>query len=249
MKKIIGLLVLGLVFACNSEDANDCFQTTGTMTQETILVENFENILVNRGVQLFIEEGDAYAVIVETGENLINDIDVVVIGNQLEITDNNTCNFVRDYAATKVYVTAPNLKTIRNSSQYTISSIGVLNYNNLSLISEDFNLPGSFTDGDFSLQLHTTNLSVVSNNLSSFYLSGTAEHVDIGFYSGSGRFEAQDLIAQNINIYHRGTNDMIINPQLTLTGEIRSNGNVIVVHTPPVVTTETFYTGHFIFTD
>ncbi|MGR7812371.1 head GIN domain-containing protein [Lacinutrix undariae] len=249
MKKIIGLFILVLVFACDSEDANDCFQTTGHNVQQEFLVENFEKILVNRGVELFIEQGDTYTVIVESGENLINDVDVIVVGNQLEITDNNTCNFVRDYAVTKVYVTAPNIKTIRSSTQYEISSIGVLNYNNLSLISEDFNLQGSFTVGDFSLQLNATNLSIVSNNMSSFYLSGTAENVNVGFYSGSGRFEAEDLIAQNINVYHRGTNDMIVNPQLQLTGEIRSVGNVIVVNTPPLVTAQSFYTGHLVFED
>ena len=41
------------------------------------------------------------------------------------------CNFVRDYGLTKVYVTAPNVSEITNNSEFTVHSIGVLNYPNL----------------------------------------------------------------------------------------------------------------------
>ena len=71
MKKIIGLFILVLIFACDSEDANDCFQTKGNNIQQEFLVENFEKILVNRGVELFIEQGDVYTVIVESVKILL----------------------------------------------------------------------------------------------------------------------------------------------------------------------------------
>ncbi|MFT4803434.1 MAG: hypothetical protein ACI9YE_000627, partial [Psychroserpens sp.] len=47
----------------------------------------------------------------------------------------------------------------------------------------------------------------------------------------------------------RSSNDMIINAQQSLTGEIRSTGDVIVVNTPLVVDVEQFYTGALIFED
>lgn len=115
------------------------FQTSGAIIQETIAVSSFERILVNRGVELIIKEAPEYSVIVETGKNLINDVKVEIIENQLVLTDNNTCNYVRDYGITKVYVEAPNLTELRTSSQYDISSDGVLNYQSLTLLSENFN--------------------------------------------------------------------------------------------------------------
>ena len=82
MKKSIYIIVL-LLFACNSEDANDCFQKSGNLIQKTIEVSSFDKILINRDIELIIKEAPQYAVVVETGENLMADVSVEVIGNQL----------------------------------------------------------------------------------------------------------------------------------------------------------------------
>lgn len=236
-----------IIVACNSEDASDCFQTEGNLLQQEVTVTAFERILVNRDIELIVKEGLEYSVIIETGENLLNDVLAIVVDNQLQLTDNNSCNYVRDYDITKVYVTTPNLKEIRNSSQYEVSSDGVLTFPELSLISEDFNAPGSFTVGDFRLQVAIEDLDIVSNNISSFYISGTVSNLDIGFFSGAGRFEGENLIAQKVNVYHRGSNDMIVNPQVSLSGELRGTGDLISVNEPATINVEQFYTGMLIF--
>lgn len=247
MKKLTYIFCLLLIFACNSEDAGDCFQTSGSIIQQEITLVAFDKILVNRDVELILKKGVDFKITIETGENLMNDVEAVVIDGELQLTDNNSCNYFRDYGLTKVYVTAPNITKIRSSTQYDISSDGVLNYSNLELISEDFNAAGSFTVGDFRLQVNTSQLRVVANNISSFYITGQTENLFVGFYSGSGRFEGENLIAQNISVFHRGSNDIIINPQVSLSGEIRSTGDVISKHHPATVNVETFYTGHLIF--
>jgi len=247
MKKIIYILSLFLIVACNSEDALDCFQTEGNIVQQEVVVGSFEKIVVNRDIELIIKEGQEYTVTIETGENLLNDVLATVVDNELQLSDYNSCNYVRDYGITKVYVTAPNITEIRNSSQYEVSSNGVLTYSNLTLISEDFNAPGSFTVGDFRLQINNDKLRVVSNNISSFYITGTVNSLFVGFYAGAGRFEGENLIAQNVDVFHRGSNDMVVNPQISLTGELRGTGNLISVNQPPTVQVEQFYTGELIF--
>ena len=246
MKKIIYLLVF-LVFACNSEDANDCFQTSGTIVQQDVDVVGFERILVNRDITLIITEAPEYKVTIETGENLINDVKAEVIGDRLVLTDDNNCNYVRDYGITKIYVEAPNLTEIRTSSQYEISSNGVLNYPSLRLLSEDFNEATDFTVGDFRLSINSESLRITSNNISSFYINGEVETLFVGFFSGSGRFEGENLIAQNVEVNHRGSNDMVVNPQASLTGILRGTGNLISVNEPPIVEVERVYTGQLFF--
>jgi hypothetical protein len=246
MRKFVYIFVL-IVFACDSEDANDCFQTSGSIIQEELAISNFDRILVNRDVALIIKEASDYKVIIETGENLINEVKVEIIGNQLVLTDNNTCNYIRDYGLTKVYVEAPNLTEIRTSSQYEIVSDGLLSYEELTLYSENVLGESEFTIGDFRLTINSENLNVVSNNLSSFYIEGTVTSLFVGFYSGSGRFEAENLIAQDVEVYHRGSNDIIINPQLSLTGELRGTGDLISVNEPPFVDVERLYIGQLIF--
>lgn len=246
MKNIIYILVL-LLFACNSEDANDCFQTSGPIIQEMVDISSFDRILVKRDVELIIKQGLEYKVTIETGENLINDVKAEVIGDILVLTDNNTCNYVRDYGITKIYVEAPNLTEIRTSSQYEIASDGILNYEDLTLLSEDFNENSAFTVGDFRLTINSETFKIVSNNISLFYIDGTVEDLSVKFFSGSGRFEGENLIAQNVDIYHRGSNDMVINPQLSLSGELRGTGDLISVNEPPVVDVVRIYTGRLIF--
>lgn len=247
MKKLGYIFYILLIIACDSESASDCFQITGTIIQKEIPISSFETILVNRDIELIIKEGPDYNLVLETGENLLNDVEAIVIGNELQLSDYNTCNYVRDYGITKVYVTAPNIKEIRNSSQYDVSSDGVLNYNSIRLISEDFNAPGSFTVGDFRMQVNSENLSITANNISSYYISGQVDNLFVGFYSGAGRFQGEGLLADNINVYHRGSNDMIVNPLLSLTGELRGTGNLISLNNPLEVEIVQLYTGQLIF--
>jgi len=247
MRKVTYILLFIFSLACNSDKANDCFQSAGKSIQQDITIGSFSQILVNRDIELIITEGPAHKIIIETGENLINDIEVFVVSNRLELTNNNTCNFVRDYGLTKIYVTAPNIKKIIGSTQYPIRSAGILNYENLELISEDFTDPKSSPLGDFSLQLNATNLKVVSNNISSFFISGNVENLNISFPGGNGRFEGANLIAEKVDILHRGSNDMIVNPQQELKGRLISVGNLISKNAPPIVDVETAYLGELIF--
>ena len=128
MKKILLIFIGILLLSCDSENANDCFQKTGGIISQEIVVADFTKIKVNRDVELVLKEGATQKVVIETGENLLNDVSAVVSGNQLVLTDSNTCNYVRDYNVTKVYVTAPNITEIISSTQFQISSDGVLNY-------------------------------------------------------------------------------------------------------------------------
>lgn len=247
MKKIFLIIVSVLIYTCDSENAFDCFQNAGPIIEETKDVAAFERIFVNRDITLVIKEGLDYTVRIETGKNLINEVTAEVIGNQLILTDNNTCNFVRDFGITKIFITAPNLTEITTSTQFEILSDGVLNYNSLRLISEDFSEQSENTVGDFRLKVNSEDVAIVSNNISLFYLEGMTNNLFIEFSSGSGRFEGENLIAQHVSVSHRGSNDMIVNPIQSISGLIRGTGNVIAVHEPPVIDVEEVYIGRLIF--
>ena len=247
MKFLKYILLLFLIIACDSEDAGDCFQKSGSIIQQEVALSVFDKILVNRDIELIIKEGVAQSVIIETGKNLLNDVVAEVVDGRLTLTDNNTCNYVRDYGITKVYITSPNITEIRSSTQYDISSDGVLSYPSLIILSEDFNAPGSFNVGDFRLQIDNTNFNLVFNNLSVCYISGQTDNLNITFAAGTSRFEGRYLVAQNVNVSNRGSNDMIVNPQQEITGKISGIGDVISVNVPPVIDVEEVYRGRLIF--
>ncbi|TRZ44388.1 head GIN domain-containing protein [Robertkochia solimangrovi] len=248
MKKVIllGLFVLVLL-SCDSEKAPDCLKTAGKTITEERLTESFSSILVNEGLRLVVRQQERYKVTVETGENLIADVDAKVVAGQLILSMNNTCNWVRDYGETIIYVDAPELTEIRSSTQFDVRSEGILRFESLTLLSENFQMPDYRTDGEFYLDVDVDRLSVTFNSLANAYISGQCEQLNLNFASGNSRFEGRDLEAASVNIYHRGSNDIIVNPINSLIGDLFGTGNVIVVSRPEVVEVQEHYRGRLIY--
>lgn len=247
MKKAIKLLIIiALFYSCDSENTGNCFQIAGTSIQQEFTVSSFNEILINEHVELIIKEGAIQKVTVETGENLMNDIDIQTVNNKLIITNNNTCNFVRDYGLTKVYVTSPNITEIRNSSELAVRSEGVLTYPTLNLIADDFQ-SDYLNVGDFYMTVNNTTLNITSNGISNFYINGQTIDLTVGFYAGDSRFEGKDLIATNVTVTQKSTNDMLVNPQAEITGNIYSLGDVIAFNQPTIVNVTEHYQGKLIF--
>jgi hypothetical protein len=246
MKKILYILSIIILASCNSENAPDCFQNSGDIIQKEFTVTDFTKITVFERIELIIKEGAAHKVIVETGEFLMDEIEVKVENGRLLLNNNNGCNLTREFGITKIYVTAPNLTEIRSSTGLPTRSDGVLTYPNLTLFSEDHS-DVFHTDGIFNLHIENSSLRIILNNLSSLTMEGNTDNLNINFASGDARFEGRNFIAQNVTIYHRGSNDIIVNPQVSLTANLVSTGDVIVVNTPPTLDIQEQYTGRVIF--
>jgi hypothetical protein len=71
--------------------------------------------------------------------------------------------------------------------------------------------------------------------------------LSVNFFAGDGRFVGRDLIAQHVNVFHRGSNDMVINAQQSLTGRLVSTGNLISVNRPVEVDIKEAFNGRLIF--
>ncbi len=246
--RIIMYIILPLfVLGCDSENALDCFQRTGDIVRKEVAVSDFTRILVNPNIELILKQGETTSVLIETGDNLLEEVTATVVEDRLVLSDTNDCAFFRDFNQTKIFVTAPDIREIRSATQFDISSDGVLTYPSLSLLSEDFNEDTGSTNGTFNLEVNSESISVVGNNIASFFIKGTAENLSVSFFSGTGRFEGANLIAQNVRVSHRGTNKMIVNPQQSIRGNIRSTGDVISVSRPSIIEVEEFFTGRLLF--
>ena len=250
MNKVVYLVIVFIFLACDSENGSDCFKKEGTIVQREIDLDLFTEIIVYERVQLFIEEGAIQKVIIESGKNLIDDIEVKVDGNQLSLIDNNNCNYIRDYDITKVYVTSPNITEIRNSSGLEVTSIGVLTYPVLNLLSENFENEDVYhNDGNFKLTLNVEEIKITSNGYSTFRLSGNANNAFFNTYAGNTHILAENLTINEITLFHRSTGRMVVRPIEAIRGKIAGIGNVIAKNRPPIVEVEELYTGELIFED
>lgn len=249
LKKSMFFLML-LVISCNSESAPDCLQNSGELIREEVVLPAFTKITVFENVSLVLKEGTEAKVEVETGAFLRDEVSAVVEGDRLLLRDTNDCNYFREYGTTTVYVTSPNITEIRSSTGSPIRSAGVLTYPTMTLLSESFiNQESETTDGEFDLEVNSTNLSVIVNGIAYFKLKGTVQNLNLTVAAGDSRIEAEDLIAEVILLDHRGTNDLIVHPQQSLRGVIRGTGDVISVNRPLEVDVEEIFNGRLIFRD
>jgi hypothetical protein len=248
MKKIAIVFCLILLVGC--EKPGDCVKSSGPMRSRVYENLVFSKILVNKGIGVVISEGTDYKVEVKAGENLINDIEVELVGDMLKLTDNTTCNWTREYGETVVYITAPNLTDIYSKTEKTIASGGILHFPALRLVSMDtFDGYDGVGTGDFILQLEIEGrLTVESNDISGFFLIGHANSMFVNFYESGGILHGEKLYAQDIEVYHRGTNNVILYPIHSINGGIYNSGNVICYNHPelPEQVGE-YYRGKLIF--
>lgn len=249
MKKYIIYNILVLAFiSCNGDNVPDCFQNSGDLVRAQREVPFFTTITVFENLNLVLRQGDEQQVEIETGEFLLNEVTAEVENSRLVLRNTNDCNFVRDFGITTIYVTSPNIEEIRSSTGFLISSDGVLNYPELRLISESFINPDTATtDGSFDLDMNSETVFVVANGVAFFQLSGTVGTLNINLPAGDTRVEAAAVVAQNVSLNHRGTNDIFVNPQQRISGVIRGLGDVISVNRPPEVEVEEIFDGRLIF--
>lgn len=242
------LFLLAPVQSCSPEDTPECFKSTGTIVSRELKVEPFDELIVYGRIKMFIEQGDEHKVMVESGANLIGDIKAEVQEGRLSLRNGNECNFFREYDVTKIYVTVPNLTWLQHAGNQTIEGIGPLVFPDIWLRSLNQEKdPDIYTNGDFDLELVSDQVRITSDGYSNFFLKGETHYFDIYIADDDSRVEAKDLVAGIVEIRHRGTNKLFVNPQQILRGEIRSTGDVISVNRPPTVDIETFYTGKLIF--
>ncbi len=249
MKKIGYIICLVFLLGCDSENSIDCIQASGDIVEQGFDVTRFDKIIVGKGVSLIISQGETRSVVFQTGENLINEVSAYVANDTLWLNELNTCNLVRDYGIVKAFVTTPNITEIHNRSGLDIYSEGLIEFSDLSLVSDDPEGLGEIqVNGDFIFDdLNVDNLVITANGLSKFFLKGEANNCSFQAADSDVRIDASELIIQNLFLFHRSTNKMIVNPQKSIRGKIVGVGDVISLTQPPIVEVEEFYTGRLIF--
>ncbi len=245
MKKLFIIYSLFLsLLSCNSESANDCIKTSGSIVKREILnIQPFDKIKVEQGIELILIQGSEQKIEVEVGENLFNEISIEVKDYELILKNNISCNWFRDYNPAKVYVTFTDITRIYSSSPYKIHSHQTLSLETLELSS---GIAQEGVAAEFVLDIVCNQLNVNANDATYLNLSGNVNYMFVGFWGGEPRLEAENLKVNHIEFFQRSSNDMILYPVEKLEGNIYSTGNVIIKNTPVLIDVTQHYTGELI---
>lgn len=248
MKKFSVVMILFWMLS-GCEKPSDCIESTGAIIIKDVAVQPFNKIKVYRGIEVVITDGPETKVQIEAGKNFIDNVSVTQNGDQLIFKDEASCNWVRSYGRVKILVTTPTLEEVYSKTDRNISSNGVLTFPILRLKAFDKDGDGETGagTGDFHIQVNNSQLVIENNNVSRYYISGQTHNALLNLYFGDGRIEAENLVVQTVNVFHRGSNDMIVKPIQSLQGKIVSTGNIILKNTPPIVEVEELYQGRVIY--
>ncbi|MCT8338813.1 DUF2807 domain-containing protein [Flavobacteriaceae bacterium TK19130] len=248
MKKLFYIFAFATILSCNQEDAWDCLQTAGNITNEEITVTRFHSIQLEGDINMVVSESDTQEVHLETGQNLRSDFYVGVENGILIVRNNNRCNLSREYAISTVFVATDTLNHIRHSSPRDIRSEGILTFPTLTLESNSTGGPEiSSKSGNFYLDLDISELRISANGQSAFNLYGFCENANIVFSDEYPRLEGADLKIQKLEVLQRSANKMIVHPVQSITGFIYGTGDIIAVNRPLEIQVEETWTGRLLF--
>jgi len=243
MKNILYIFFVILSFnSCKKE----CIETPGKSVEREFEVPAFTKIIVFQGVEVHIIDSPIQKIVVKTGINRLNNIFFQVIDATLEIKSDDSCGINPTKDPIKVFIFSPIISSIRNSGEYTIYSDGILTYPSIELISEDFQ-SNYLNIGNFQLEIQNQDVSVISNGYSNIQIKGFTNYLYLGYFSGLGKFEGKEFLVNQIEFYHRGENNLKVNPIQSLKGQFYSVGNLISYNHPPIVLTSEHYTGKLVF--
>jgi hypothetical protein len=241
MKKIVILFSFFLFLSC---DENQLLESSGTIISKEISVGFFDKINISEGIELHIKDELETKVEIIAGENIIDKVTFSIMDNQLYIDAKSARKTFQSYEPVKIYISVDDLDTIYSSSQFNVYSENVLNFTNFHLQSGLFENTAS---GEFHLKVNCNSLFVEDNRASFYNISGNVTDLSVNFYNGDERFEGSNLTAQNVYVFQRSSNDIIVNPEQKISGIINSTGNVVLKNNPPIVDVQVLYQGQLIF--
>jgi len=220
MKLIIALLFALFFSSCRYTNERT-ITGSGNVRVETRNVTGFKGINVSNALEVEIEQGDAYQVVVEADENLLSHITTRVENGILHIeTDANS---FRNIDARKIRVKMPVIESLEASSAAKITSTSTL-------ITERLLVDASSASG-IDIAVEADELTCNSSSASSVDLKGKALRFKADSSSAS-EIDADELFANDVMANASSAGTISAHPILTLDAEASSGGQVNYNNTP-----------------
>lgn len=185
----------GLVFSgCRRENQWDCFKGTGDRTTEQREIPSFDKILAEDNIDIILVQDSSTGIVVEAGANLIPGIVTEVNQGELNIRNENRCNWARSYKKGNITVTikGPQFKKISHYGTGLISCSDTLRADTLVLLTHE--------SGNVDLLLKTKILFTQMHGSADVRLRGYSP-LHGNYHVGTGYLHAEDFVS-NITWTH-----------------------------------------------
>jgi hypothetical protein len=198
---------------------------SGNVVEETYDVSGFDTVILKGVGNLYVEQGTSEGLRIEADDNLMEHLEIEVIGDRLEIGFKNMIN-LRPSRPINFYVTLVEVESIQ--------LLGSGNINASPLTGEEIRFvlagSGNITVDDIQAEVMRTELPGSGNIRVS---SGSVERQEVRLM-GSGDYEAQGLesVEADINIAGSGNANVTVSDQLDIhiagSGTVRYTGDPMI---------------------
>ena len=228
--KVIATSIAAVLFSsCHIKDLQigEGIDGNGNVTTQTRNVENnFSKIEVNRGLNVIIEQSDAYIVKVEADANLQSHITVTVENGTLIITTDEN---IDKATAKNIRVQLPTLSSIETSSGSSVTTNGTYKGTNI--------VVKSSSGSESVLNLEFDNISCESSSGSSISVKGKALKLTTDSSSGS-EIDAQGLLVNEVVSHSSSGSSTDVHPIVSLKGKASSSSAINYDSSPQSVLKE-----------
>lgn len=225
MKKVFFILLITVFYSCKEDK---CLKNTGKIAVEKRPFSAINQLIIDRFVPVFLIQDSVNYIELEAGKNILKHIKTEITDSTLTISDDNTCNWLRNYDKTKKITIhlKSELSYLKQNSSSDIISLNQLKTSYLNI--------EQLGDGKIDLDIlaETINLKIDSN--SDFILKGKVNNFNCHIKYIS-LFDTENTIINNLAIEYYSELNGKANVINELNATIYSVGNLEVKGNPKSV--------------
>lgn len=207
---------------CSKSSDRRCFKSTGKEDVKIVSVKGFTRLKLHKFIHFVLVQDSTDYVVVKAGENLINFIDITSNDGMLEITNKNTCDFLRSWKRdVKVFIHAKKITNIYFDGTETLTCSDTIK-------SDYFTFHQQESAGSVNLLLRSKIIqSSFNNSAGNLIISGTTDYFKVEM-NGITSLNTCDLnVSDSIRFIQNSVREFSLNADLVaLYGDINSSGNV-----------------------
>jgi hypothetical protein len=225
MKRIHTIILILFLLACNSENQWDCIQSTGEPVSEVYEIEEpIQVIHIFDDINLAIGSSSSQHLQVNTGANLLPEIQITEADGILSIRNENSCRWSRSPYNVEVIFFTDTLIHIEKLGYGNIRSVDVLE-NSVRIF--------SYVPGEISLDVDNYLVGLDLFALTNVTLNGESDVLSVYMNRGKdGIVRAENLEVMNATIVHDGYNDIHVRPLRKLNYYLWNAGNILLYNEP-----------------
>ncbi len=228
LKTLSFVILFAGIKSCKKAEDRQCFKSTGSIVSQEIGLPSFTKIDLNERIEYCLVQDSVFKVVLNGGENLLNDVKMSVSNDRLTITNENKCNFLRSYKKViKAEIHFIDLTEINYRGTEVLTNIDTLNLPWLTLAILN-------SSGSVKLNLKSSSIfASASGGYGDFQLSGEVNYANL-YIDNNGFCNTYDLnVKDSIRVVSNTMGAMMVNSNNTvLKADIKNGGNIFYKGVP-----------------